>query len=300
MIRKEAGVSMVELLVATAIMGFVAAGTLGLVYLNWKTNQRVENKTDAVNAARQAIERISYEVRQARSVGDGYGYVIPPSGQVVDLASGAVTVTTDTSVVDPAMLVPPSPPASQFPAAGNPYTTLSQAMISGNGWPNPPYQLGSRCLIVQKPVFTAQGFPAGQSYNGFTIESLDTYVYQVLPDPVRTGEWRMQVAGFPATGSTMQSPRVAKTILTGITGPLDASGQPRVFQYLLSASSAPRDGATLSAGEIDDVSGVTCTLEVRQSQASATSIRKGMQQAVVPFKQEIYLRNNTLTTTVAY
>lgn len=308
--RSKSGTSLVEMVIATLVMSFVAAGILGLTYLNWKTNQRIENKTDGVTAARQAIDRIAYEVRQARSVGDYYGVVMPPTMRVID-ELGNNDVTTDVSVVHVDNLPAGEVEAGtatlaspQFPAPGNPQYDNNTAHASG--WKdnaNAPYTLSNTCLILQEPIFTNTGFPRAFNVAGGPqpIECLDTWVYRVVRD-TRTdhpGEWILQVAGFPGPGSTMpaSSRMTTQTLMTGIVGPLNPQGIPRVFQFLESSSATPSD--TVQWKNVHDVSGVIIHMEVRRQQASGSATQVGGQQAYVSFKQEVYLRNNSLTTVSA-
>lgn len=309
-IRSKSGTSLVELLVATVVMSFVASGILGLTYLNWKTNQRIENKTDGATAARQAIDRIAYEIRQARSVGDYYGVVMPPTMRVVD-DLGTNDVTTDISVVHQSNLPSGEVEAGtatlaspQFPAPGNPQYDNSSATITG--WldgQSAPYTLGNDCLILQEPIFTTTGFPRAYNVAGGPqpIECLDTWVYKVVRDtrPDHPNEYILQCAGFPGPNSTMPANlrRRPQTILTGITGPMGPNGTPRVFQFLESSNQAPID--TVPWANVHDISGVLVHLEIRRQQASNTATQVGGQQAYVAFKQEIYLRNNSLTTVSA-
>lgn len=304
--RSNSGASLVELLVATLVMSFVASGILGLTYLNWKTNQRIENKTDGATAARQTIDRIAYEIRQARSVGDYYGVVQPPTLRVVDDLNGN-DVTTDIQVfhgenlpageVEAGTLTLSSP---QFPAPGNPQYDTNNATISG--WLDgqaAPYTLGNNCLILQEPIFTATGFP--RAYNAGSqqpIECLDTWVYKIVPDtrPDHPNEFILQCAGFPGPGSTMPANLRLRpqTLLTGITGPMGPNNVPRIFQFLEASSQDPID--TVQWDRVKDISGLLVHLEIRRQQASANANQVGGQQAYVAFKQEIYLRNNSLTT----
>lgn len=307
--RTESGVSLVEMLVATLMMAFISAGILGLAYMNWKTSQRIENKSDSANAARQAIDRLSFEIRQARSVGDHYGVVVPPTQQVVDMdRSGINDTTTDLRVfhadalpaghVEQGVATLSSP---SFPAPGNPQYDISNTSLTGweDGRPALPYVLSNRCLVLQVPIFTPSGFPRAYAGAGLTqpVECLDTWVYRVVPSRSARGEWLLQVAGYPGQGSTMSKPREVRTILSGIVGPMGPDNTPRVFQYLLSSDSAAAD--TVQWQNVADISGVLVQLEIRRSQASAGVAQKGGQQAFVGFKQEVYLRNNSLTSLTA-
>lgn len=306
--RTETGTSVVEMLVATLIMSFVASGILGLTYLNWKTQQRIDNKTDSTSAARAALDRLGYSIRQARSVGDFYGVVTPPTGRVVDQL-GSNDVTTDTQVVHLENLNAGSVESGtatlsspRFPAPGNPQYDNNNS--TATGWldtPAIPYTLSNNTLIVQVPVFTTTGFPRAFTEPPLVqpIECLDTWVYRLVADnrADHPNEFTLQVAGFPGPGSNMVNPRQAKTILTGITGPKDAQGNIKVFQYLTSSDAVAMD--TVPWQQVDDISGVIVRLEVRRQQASASATQVGGGQAYIGFKQEIYLRNNSLTSVTA-
>ena len=77
------------------------------------------------------------------------------------------------------------------------------------------------------------------------MEYVDTVVYQLVPDPVNTGTYQLQVARFsgnpavPTSSGVPSSLRAPlnppQTILVGIIGPInpaDGTNKPSIFQYL--------------------------------------------------------------------
>lgn len=67
--QAESGFTLIELLISSTLMAVVAAGICSLLYLVNSVNFRVTNKTDNLNTARNAIERIAKNVRMGRNIG---------------------------------------------------------------------------------------------------------------------------------------------------------------------------------------------------------------------------------------
>ena len=324
--RSQSGASLVEMLVATFLMSFVSAAIFGLATLNNQEGQKIFNKIDSLNAAREVIDTIGEDVRMARSVGDLYGQVAPPTQQLV--TPGSVHgPSTNVSLVHSIAQVNSSNTlaSSSFPSVGDPFYGNSQVPAAGlpafpgngtaTGAAGPPYTLGPATLIIQVPIFDQPGAGGNANYPGgfptavlatpqpvVTMEAMDTYVFQVVPDPSYPGTYMMQLAGFPGVGqgpngttanSSMTINSTARTILKGIIGPLDSNGNICVFEYIDKAN--PTQPITTVTSP-SNVSGVIVTLEILNNGASSTAagVSTNNQWVSVGFKSEMYMRNNTL------
>ncbi|MGD9685283.1 MAG: hypothetical protein AB7W16_29285 [Candidatus Obscuribacterales bacterium] len=67
--RSEAGVSLLELVVSSALMVFVTAVLAELMLLAVTSTSRLTNQVDAFNATKFTIERIKNDIRTARAIG---------------------------------------------------------------------------------------------------------------------------------------------------------------------------------------------------------------------------------------
>jgi len=155
------GMSLIEMLVATVIMGIAVAGITELAFTSAKWTNRYTNKLDVTFAARQVLERLGSEIRMARNVGD--------------------MCATGTGI-------------NQFPSSNNPYYGSGQAPPgSPAGWPSmwpaPPYRLDNQTLILQVPIFDKNGMPTKlpsgcpSPANTCDRPNVDTIVYKIIPDP---------------------------------------------------------------------------------------------------------------------
>lgn len=281
--RQISGMSLIEMLVTILIMGIILAGTSEMVMINNSGIMTLFNKVDSLNAARQLIERLGKDIREARNVGDIYGehqpYANPPP-TYLDLA------------------------VDYFPAPQNPLYGAGQA--PAGGWPQAPwpgqgsvgYKLSNSCLVVQTPVFDVNGFPTiinkgtGNPPAGTNLDNVDTLVYQVLADPNSPGEWMIQEATFLGQGSTRTRLNPPVTIMTGIIGPINpATNNPRVFQYLdrTDPTSSPQD--TVLPSNVPNITGVIINLEVRRSASEVNRPES------IGISSQVFMRNNTLSTT---
>ena len=247
--RNQSGVTIMEMVVASVLMGLTLSVIGELVYLNTYSATKVTNQSDALSDARTALDHIASDVRAARAFGDFYA-------------------TTN---------------KYQFPGDTNPFFGAGQVPSGGwqaAPWPAPPYKLSTDCLIVQQPVLfeDPQNDPTSPSYNaavqinpqnGFPcmiaadslggsspptdMEDLDTVIYQVVADPNRAGQYLLQVMrlpgqpptdfstgspGTPLISSTRSLINPPQTVLRGIVGPLDPAhpdpadpATPNVFHY---------------------------------------------------------------------
>ncbi|HEY9869448.1 MAG TPA: type II secretion system protein [Candidatus Obscuribacterales bacterium] len=274
--------TLIEMLVSCAIVGLAAAGISGLVLLNNVSTHRLFNKVDNLNQARQVVERIGKDLRMARNVGDVYGVNI-------QLHDDPVTYGTEGTNSFPLAA----------PGGNNPHYSGGQTPPAGwptAPWPGRPYVLSPRTLIVQIPVFDANGFPTkvpattGNPPVSVDQDNVDTLVYQIIDDPDHPGEFLLQVAGFPGNPTNLKiRSNPPQTILSGIVGPKDpATGEPKVFQYLdrYDESGTPQD--TFIGPKIANVTGVVMNLEIRRNDEGVSSA------SVVGLKSEMYMRNNRL------
>lgn len=293
--RQAKGVSLVELLVATLMMGFVATAAFGMMTLTMNSTIKVENKCDNLNVVRNAIEKISRGVRMGRSIGDIFG----------NMGAGGAN---EGSITYPSTLNPIH--SATAPPAGWP--------TWGDGTNPSSFTLGPRCLVVQRPVFDNNGFPivirAGQGNPalGYSTCNVVTDVYRIVPDtsPNANGEWIMQWCQFPGLTVTGYTANAAAqlgpiTLVRGIIGPLDNTNQPKVFSYLAKPALDPTQtlrepGDSLNPpmdnANIGNFSGVDVTLEIRNHDSSAMVNNAYVKDSVLAFKQLMYLRNNSLAT----
>jgi type II secretory pathway pseudopilin PulG len=281
--------TLIEMVVSVGIVGIAAAGISGLVMLNNISTHRLFNKVDNLNQARQVVERIGKDIRMARNVGDVYG-------TTVQLSPGppAVNGTEGTNQF-------PLP----APVGNNPFYSGGQTPASGwpiAPWPPRPYQLSPRTLLVQIPIFDANGFPTlvaagtGNPPVAADVDNVDTLVYQIIPDPNfvaapdKPQEYLLQVAGFPGNPSALKiASNPPQTILKGIIGPIDpVSGQPKIFQYLNRYDSTGTPQDTWSGNDIANVTGVVMNIEIKRYHEGVTAA------STIGLKSEMYMRNNRL------
>lgn len=64
--RNSVGSSLIELLIAVVIMGFVGTAVFGLLTTTMAAQQKLQNKCDSIDAAKQSIDRITKIVRMGR------------------------------------------------------------------------------------------------------------------------------------------------------------------------------------------------------------------------------------------
>lgn len=324
-IRNQQGESLVSLLVSIVISAFVAAGVMGLAYLNSSTNIRVLNKCDSVNAARNAIDQIGRSLRSARCVGSMWGTVQPIQVPQVDWQQLTSGTSTNISAIN-FNLYPSQGNASgytDFPAPGDPF--YGATPIAGNGqppggWPTSSgweadsgltdpgarWRCSQTCLIVQVPVFDANGIPLGIPWPANNpmqnIPVMDTIVYRVMPDNnpgAQPGTFMMQRCVFPAPNvprpANYNVSSVPQTVLRGLIGPYDPTnpGSLRVFQYLSNVDPTVMCfQPTTSQGptNIASIGGISVNVEVLRSDAGTIN------QAALQFKSDIYMRNNVAFT----
>lgn len=284
--RSKRGASLVELSIATVVMAFTSIGVFALLLTTMNSGNKLNNKSDTIDVSRTALERISRDVRTGRSLGDVFGTLV---GGIIQ-------------------------GSSTFPSNQNPVYGAGQS--PPNGWPVwadgrslSSFVVDSQTLIVQVPIFDANGFPtaipafSGSPASAQVQDNVETHVYRVLPDPQRTGEWIVQWAKFPGMAAAGYVPSTAQsqpqTVCTGIIGPLQ-NGTPCVFQYIdkTDASGTPQNTIPNGGRDIAAFSGLIINLELTHHQNSSQIAGTWKQPGVLALKTEVFLRNNSLATTV--
>lgn len=295
-IRSASGSSLIELSLTTIVMTFLSTAIFGLLLLTLSNSKKLQNNCDSVNAARGTIEKISKDLRMGRCIGDVYG-------QMVQVDNDWIVQGTDT-----------------FPSNKNPHYGAGQA--PPNGWPvwvdnSQPssFQLSNTTLVVQIPIFDSNGWPlvvpvgSGNPVTTSPQDNVETHIYRVIADPDTTShpnEYILQWACLPGynIAGTYDSAAAQKgpiTLATSITGPLNSMGQPRIFQFLnkLDTTGTPIDSIpSADINNIANYTGVIVNMEITKHEESAQINSKWQQPGVIALKTEIFLRNNSLATTV--
>lgn len=277
--RTQKGMTLMELVVSSVLVGFSLAAVAELVAVNTFASTKLTNKIDGQVGAGRAIRRITEDVRQARKIGNvnsfAYRNYFPDN--------------KDSASFDPFVTAP----IGGWPAAP---------------WSSIPYQLGPQTLIIQQPVCFDKGPNLTSAINGFPLrmdkdslsaglpsfplEYVDTTVYQLVADEKTTGMYELQVvrfSGIPVIAETILKPSIAKpqTVLKGIVGPIDPANPslgPTIFHYLTS----PNGTVTLpfpDSSNIDAVRGVSINLEVRMP-----STNQGANQEICAVHAETFVR----------
>ena len=313
-IRSQQGTSLVSLLVATLIMGFVAISIMGLMSLNTQESRSAYLRTDSLNAARVALDKMGRLMRMARCIGDVQGTIVPSTDPYAQVASGPSTDSwaVKNGTIPSGMIEDGTATnlSTTFPSLGDPYyhppittgsgksaVTQTGTMVNQVQWPwggsaTTGYTLDGQTLIIQVPTFDDTGFPRAVQ-DGQTLSALDTYVYNLVQNNQAAGTWNLELAIFPAPlGKTNMPPGlgggVPQVVLSNIIGPIDpVTNQPVVFQYVNS-----RDNSVTTAPIQNDLvlySGVVCNLQILNR--STNSNRQAGQ--VTSLRSEMYLRNNS-------
>jgi len=270
-----------------------AASVVTLVAQN-KVSQKFGNKMDALNGERIAVERIGRDVREARSLGDVFGEKIPFTYQ-----GNPITFVEGTD---------------QFPSNNNP---IYLDTPPPNGWPSwstdsgvtgpGRWKLSNTTLIVQVPIFDANGFPTripkdayGAGRPQSSQANVETHIYRVVSsDQIEfPGEFQLeyvQVPGMAVAGYVpADQQRGPQVVLKGIIGPRDNGGDLAIFQFLDRTDSTGVAHKTISnPAAVANYTGVLVNLELRKHDKGDTH------DAVVGFKTEVFLRNNALATETA-
>lgn len=294
--RSKSGLTLVELLIVSLVMGFISAAAFGIIISTMGKGRVLEQKCDGINAVRNALDKIGRQVRMGRNIGDCYGDVNVLTGVVVGTPN--FPGSNDAIYGNGAAAPPGGWPVW---ADGSSPSSFTMAPYPGDGTTN-----GNNCLICQVPVFDNNGFPlgipAGYKSPGSTVlvnptttaTVVQTYIYRVIADPNNLGEYLMQVAVIPGYGQPPGGQ--PQTIAKSIVGPINpASGLPRIFQYIdrVNPTNPPVDGIP-SGGTppAANYSGIIVNLEVNSHQVSVNQ----KDQKPIAVKSEVYLRNNSMAT----
>lgn len=284
--RSCAGASLVELSISSVVMAFVSIAVFGLLITTMAAGNKLNNKSDTIDVSRTALERISHNVRTGRSLGDVFGSLV--GGRIQG--------------------------SSIFPSNQNPLYGAGQT--PPNGWPIwadgralNSFSVDNQTLVVQVPIFDPSGFPTaippftGSPASSQVQDNVETHIYRVIPDPQRPGEWIIQWAKIPGMAAAGYVPATAQsqpqTICTGIIGPLQ-NGSPCVFQYVdkTDPTGTPQNNIPNGGIDIAAFSGLVVNLELSHHQNSGQIAGTWKQPGVLALKTEVFLRNNSLATTV--
>lgn len=277
--RASKGASLAELVVASILITFIFAVVGEMVVLTTMSTLRLENQVNSTDSARQALRKISFDIKDAKCFGDFYG--------------GALQ-------------------RNLFPAASNPkYGSSYGANSPEAGWPgypwtSPPYTLSSTCLIVQQPVFYSG--TTSSAYDGYPImlkkssiapgvppvsmEDLDTVIYQVVPGSL-AGTFSIQMvryANFSRDARQTQGLNsIAEVVqpqsfVKGLVGPKSiGAGEtdlPQVFTYYRYDETDSGNLRQLTQTELSNpvltssIVGVGVDLEVLQYEGNSSYARR--------------------------
>ncbi len=303
------GETLLSLLVAALLVSFVMVGLISLLSMNSTQGGFLWARMDTLNAVNYALMIMGQRVRSARNIGELYGVVPTAQGPVVQpLPPGP---QQHPEAVDPSQMPNASIEdgsvtlvANYFPAAGDPLYG-PQGSVTVSSWPwlgviGRPYTLSSTCLILQVPAFDSKGFPQAlpAAYPGAPpLCALDTYVYCVVSDPdtvSHSGEYQLQMAYFPAPTGLTNVPSgitagTVTTVVSGIVGPKDSSGNLSLFQYIEKNQNTA--SSTVTPLDLQNYAGIVVNLEVINKDGRGRS-------SVLPIRSEMYMRNNVAATTV--
>lgn len=156
--------------------------------------------------------------------------------------------------------------SNQFPLSTNPLWGTS-----GQG----PYTLSNTQLIVQVPVFDTNGYPTviPPPLVPINMPNVDTYVYQVVPDPdpQAPGPYMMQVQVFPGNKSSTNNGQMGpmQTVVRGIVGPTDVAGNLQTFQYFDNTNTLIPSTSIVSFA-INAPNKIAVNIEIRHQSTGAT------------------------------
>lgn len=315
------GDTLISLVVACALVGFVELELVSLLTLNSAQGGFLSARMDTLNSVTYALTVMGQRVRSARNIGELYGVAPTPQARVVQpLPPGP---QAHPEAVDPTQI--PSSNitdgsvtlvANYFPSSGDPLYGLGGSR-NVPSWPwggsqASPYQVSSTCLVLQVPVFDINGYPLSlpPAYSGAPpLSALDTYIYKAVSDPNQPGQYMLQMAYFPGPSTPVNAscpngltnmpsgtvPGTVSTIITGIVGPLDNNpasptyGQLSLFQYVEKFQNSA--SSTVTPLDLQNYSGVIVNLEIANTDGRGRT-------ALLPVRSEMYMRNNVSATTI--
>ncbi|HEY9754119.1 MAG TPA: prepilin-type N-terminal cleavage/methylation domain-containing protein [Oculatellaceae cyanobacterium] len=232
--RRVAGLSIVEMMVAVAVLGVAIAGITETIWVNGAFMTKLGNKLDNVLAARQMLERLGPNLRMGRNVGDGL------------VASNQFPLSTN----------PLWGTSGQGPyTLSNTQLIVQVPVFDTNGYPTViPVGQGNPVVSINMP-------------------NVDTYVYQVVadPDPQAPGPYMMQVQVFPGYNSTTNNGQMGQmqTVVRGIVGPTDTAGNLQTFQYFDNTNTLI-PGTSIVSFAINAPDKIAVNIEIRHQSTGAT------------------------------
>lgn len=178
--------------------------------------------------------------------------------------------------------------------------------------------LDSRTLILHLPVHflakyndpldpTYNSSAAPNQYNGFTLPSFVTVVYEVVPDPERIGEFMITTSSItvhrgPIVADASYRSRVDKQVIArGIIGPLEqgtVGSVPKVFSYIAKNADFDnrldrvQENALYIPSVVNGLAGVGIDLEVKRGELSQGN-QVSVLDKVVAYHAEVYKRIQT-------
>lgn len=304
--RGRNGETLVSVLVASLLAGFIVLELVALLSVNSMQGGYLWARMDTLNAVNYALAVMGQRVRSARNIGELYGEAPPPQAPVVQALPPGPQQHPE--AVDPSQLPNSSIQngsvtlvADRFPSPGDPIYG-PQGSVTVPSWPwgggqGTPYVLNATTLILQVPAFDSNGFPQSlpPAYSGAPpLSALDTYVYKVIDDPSRPGQYMLQMAYFPTVTALTNMPAgisagTVSTVITGIVGPRDTNGNLSIFQYVEKNQNAAT--STVDPKLLQNYAGVVVNLEVIN-----TDNRGHI--SILPVRSEMYMRNNVAATTI--
>lgn len=323
---RRKGETLISLVVTSFMVAFVILELIAILSLYNTQGGYLWARMDTFNSANNALQLLGQRIRSARNLGELYGQVPPPSQPVV-LPTGPGPINNP-NIVDgtqiPVLEIEngmATLTSATFPSLGDPLYGPGGQMVASTNWPwgATSYTLSATTLVLQVPVFDSNGFPlslAPAFYGAPPLSALDTYVYNIWPNPTNNpGPYSLQMSYFPAPSpswvpinnpysadptynaaswtltnvpSSIQ-PGTVTTVLTGIVGPKDRNNNLSIFQYVEKNTNLA--SSTVDPMRIQNYSGVIINLEIVNQDGTGRS-------SILPFKSEMYMRNNVAATTI--
>jgi type II secretory pathway pseudopilin PulG len=97
--RDDDGVSLAELLVTILLFGIVGTVVMNTIVITLKTQTRQVERTDALNAAKRALERVAIDMRDANPILDASSRSVKALNTVGGVQTTATYAVTDTKIV---------------------------------------------------------------------------------------------------------------------------------------------------------------------------------------------------------
>jgi len=300
--RSATGMSLIEVLSAMFIMSFVAAAMCEIAFTQNVVAFRSFNRSTGLMEANRFQAQLEHEIHMARFIGSQYGNGSNAPGNLNGANSFPVSQ-------DP-YYGSGSPPAGFL---GYPAST------SNSVWPSPPnYSLSPQTLIIQVPIFDQDGFPTG---DGYGLWNVDTYVYQILADSTKPGlgQFVMQKTVFPgvhtgtfANNAPPYPSNDPQTVVNGIVGPINPLGpadptagtpKPSVFGFFTGSAptyvgnpnpilSTPLPSQANNLNGSGGINGVSVNMEIFSGGKGQSS---ALIPQTVPLHCEYFARSNLVS-----